>query len=807
MHTLALLTAVLFSTPAPRFSALPQGDVVVEAGFDRATVRVGETVVLYVRVRAPGVAAPDVMEPELPGLVIVRSEDRSSFRFAVPGGATREFYREYYLRAERAGELLIPPITVRASGRTYETEALRLVVVSPTAVEGLRRGVEPSPGEEVAVRLWVEPETVYVGQQATLTTAVFFDANLRERLRREPEYRGPEIQGAWVTDLATPTSPERRTIAGREFYVQLFKRALFPVDSGILSVPTASVVYEVRRGLVYAPQTFEITSAAARLVVLPLPQAGRPAEFGGAVGRFTVDAWLDRGELRAGEAANLTFEVRGIGNLAGLVRPAIQGPEGFRVYEAGESAETVPQHDAWSGRKRFSWVLVPERPGRMLVPPISLAYFDPAIPGYAVIRTSPLALEVRPAAALPIAEGGSGLAIRYVKASRARDLPIRAWDSSLLWALQGVPVLAVLLVLLRQRRRGQSGVPSGRFLRRSRVQGLERLRGLAQDPQADVFGELRQFALRWLEQRFGLAGLSAAGKVHLQHALEDRGVPAGLAAEAAGFIEECGRYRFAPSPLSPEARADVVQRAAGLLATLDREGPPRRRRVSARRAMALALLPLVVVQSDHFAEGLAAYGAGDYEGAVKAFEAEVSVGRPDPHALYNLGNAYYQIGEPGRALYAWLRAAEADPRDGDVRHNLRLASGDDPVLRDALPVLPLTRDELALLFALLWYGAGAFWIGYLVAQRRRARRAAIALAMGALLVGVLFVRATFHEPIAVLLDAEVALRAGPALQSEPLLYLPVGTALRVKEERDSWIRAERPGLGEGWIPKVNAGVL
>lgn len=799
MGTFALLTVVLLVVP-------PQRDVEVEAGFDRATVRVGETVMLYVRVRAPGVAAPEVTEPELPGLVIVRSEDRSSFRFALPGGATREFYREYLLRTERVGEIVVPPIGVRVGGRTYETQALRLTVVSASAAERLRRGVEPGPAEEVAVRLWVEPETVYVGQQATLTSAVFFDANLRERLRREPEVRGPEIQGAWVTDLATPTSPERRAIAGREFYVQWFKRALFPVDSGILSIPAASVVYEVRRGLVYAPQTFEITSAPVRLAVLPLPEAGRPPEFSGAVGRFTVDAWLDRAELRVGEAANLTFEARGTGNLAGLVRPAMLGVEGFRVYEAGESAETVPQRDTWTGRKRFSWVLVPERTGRVVVPPISLAYFDPQTPGYEVMRTGPLALEVRPAAALPIAEGAGGLAIRYVKTSRARNLPVQVRSSPLFWALQGVPPLAVLLLLLRQRRRRRSDVPSGRFLRRSRLQGFERIRGLARDPQADVFGELRQLALRWLEQRFGLAGLSAAGKVQLQHALEDRGVPPALAAEVAGFIEECARYRFAPSPLSLEARGDAVQRAAALLASVDREAPPRRRRLSAPRAIALLLLP-AGFQSDRFAEGLAAYRAGDYETAVRVFEAEVAGGRPDPHALYNLGNAYYEAGEAGRAVYAWLRAAEADPRDADVRHNLRLASGDDPVLRDALPAVPLTRDELALLFALVWYGAGVSWIAYLVAGSRSVRRAGMALTAAALLLAVLFARATAREPVAILLDENVALRAGPALQSEALLYLPVGTALRVKEERENWIRGERPGMGEGWIPRVNAGVL
>ncbi|MGH7545255.1 MAG: SH3 domain-containing protein, partial [Gemmatimonadota bacterium] len=71
----------------------------------------------------------------------------------------------------------------------------------------------------------------------------------------------------------------------------------------------------------------------------------------------------------------------------------------------------------------------------------------------------------------------------------------------------------------------------------------------------------------------------------------------------------------------------------------------------------------------------------------------------------------------------------------------------------------------------------------------------------------LLARTELRAPVAVTLDADVALRTAPALQSETILQLPAGTALRVKEVRDRWLLTERPGVGQGWVARSEAGVL
>jgi hypothetical protein len=62
----------------------------------------------------------------------------------------------------------------------------------------------------------------------------------------------------------------------------------------------------------------------------------------------------------------------------------------------------------------------------------------------------------------------------------------------------------------------------------------------------------------------------------------------------------------------------------------------------------------------HFAAGRAAYEAGDYKGAIKEFE-EAETLRSSPMLAYNMGLAWEQLGEAGRALAQYRRYLEEKP--------------------------------------------------------------------------------------------------------------------------------------------------
>jgi len=178
---------------------------------------------------------------------------------------------------------------------------------------------------------------------------------------------------------------------------------------------------------------------------------------------------------------------------------------------------------------------------------------------------------------------------------------------------------------------------------------------------------------------------------------------------------------------------------------------------------------------------------------------EVAERPDDPNLLYNLGNAYYELDERGRAVANWVRALRIRPRDGDARFNLRLVIGDDPVVGSALPPLPLSTDELALLFAFFWFAGCA-----LLVARRRWRKGYLTFAGGAsFTLAVLFAAIMLYPrpDYAIVASAQASVRAGPVGQSEVLATPTPGTGYVVQEDRGDWLRVSAGG-SEGWVERV-----
>jgi Ca-activated chloride channel family protein len=74
--------------------------------------------------------------------------------------------------------------------------------------------------------------------------------------------------------------------------------------------------------------------------------------------------------------------------------------------------------------------------------------------------------------------------------------------------------------------------------------------------------------------------------------------------------------------------------------------------------------------------GCAAYGSGDYQGAIAAFSSAIARAGDDPvrfKAMYNLGNALFQKGDFAAAADLYRTALRTNPESVDARHNLELA--------------------------------------------------------------------------------------------------------------------------------------
>jgi hypothetical protein len=113
--------------------------------------------------------------------------------------------------------------------------------------------------------------------------------------------------------------------------------------------------------------------------VLPLPEEGRPLEFGGAVGRFSVSADVAKTEVETGQSLALVLRIEGLREPRGVSRR-----RGSRAWTTSILRGTID--DKGASRRTITYDLAPASVAVKESPGARVAYFDPEPPaGY---RTS-----------------------------------------------------------------------------------------------------------------------------------------------------------------------------------------------------------------------------------------------------------------------------------------------------------------------------------------------------------------------------------------------------------------------------------
>ncbi len=95
----------------------------------------------------------------------------------------------------------------------------------------------------------------------------------------------------------------------------------------------------------------------------------------------------------------------------------------------------------------------------------------------------------------------------------------------------------------------------------------------------------------------------------------------------------------------------------------------------------LMLLSALDSRATTLAEADSAYSKDNFNQAVELYNSAIAQGERSADVYYNLGNAYYRQGHPGKAIVAYERALRIDPANDDVRANLafvRTQLGDMP---------------------------------------------------------------------------------------------------------------------------------
>ena len=240
--------------------------------------------------------------------------------------------------------------------------------------------------------------------------------------------------------------------------------------------------------------------------------------------------------------------------------------------------------------------------------------------------------------------------------------------------------------------------------------------------------------------------------------------------------------------------------------------------------IAMSVLALLVpcalsAQDEIFERGNQLYQEGDFLGAVEAYETVLSAGFEGAALHYNLGNAYFKVGDLGRSILEWERALVRAPGDPDATANLELARS---LTVDAVNPLPrfwllsvwsgwtrwLPRSVLILVVGAAWLLTGASLVTRIWSRSPDIKWATgwVALASAAVVIvfGInLLVRELgIGQPErAVVLEAAVQVRAAPAEDDDLTLFeIHEGTRVRVEQRTGTWVEVILDDGKVGWVP-------
>src|SRR5262249_57024823 len=113
------------------------------------------------------------------------------------------------------------------------------------------------------------------------------------------------------------------------YFTYELQKQFRPIHAGVQTVPPVLVKATLpaqvdAHGRALRTEKFVSSSAPLTIDIRPVPSAGQPASFSGAIGRFQLEADANPKILRVGDPLSVTLTVRGEGLLETVHPPALE---------------------------------------------------------------------------------------------------------------------------------------------------------------------------------------------------------------------------------------------------------------------------------------------------------------------------------------------------------------------------------------------------------------------------------------------------------------------------------------------------
>jgi hypothetical protein len=577
---LIIITALLLTLTTGAATLALSAEIIV----DRNSLAVGDSLQLQVSVAGSTSATPPRFKA-VGGLQIVYHGPSTSVQI-INGRVSASTTFNYSALATQTGTYSLGPLTVKAGGKTIQTNRVQVTVTAAAtppvpAQQSAPAQIATDPSDPVdsqlKKRLFLTmdlPRTSFYSGETVKTTIRLYTGGIEIQDVHYPTIKAAD--GCQV-EIGKPTE-SRRNLNGIQFKVVEFPTTISFIKTGHLQLGPATLECNAlvqRRSndsffddffnnYEQYPQSLASKSFQVTIKALPPPPAG----FSGGIGRFSLAATAMPQEVLAGDPITVQATVTGRGNLASIGAPTIGNATGLKVYDA--QRKTTKKEAGFGNKALFEQIIFPLKTQVTAIGPYSLVYFDPEQGRYQTARAAAIPVKVKPnpnfnlsVAGKPVdsASNQLGQGLVYIKDTPGR---LRLKNAAVtrqiwFWLLQLLPLAAIggAFFFRRYQEQQNSDTPLARALRADRHAGkaLHQISKLLENSAYDEYlDELHRIFREYLADKFHLTAGGITGSVTNQ--LAATGVAETTLQNIAAFFEQYDRYRFTGAKLS---KADTAQ--------------------------------------------------------------------------------------------------------------------------------------------------------------------------------------------------------------------------------------------------------
>lgn len=341
--------------------------------------------------------------PNFEGFKIVAGPSQQVSQSWINGKSSFNKTYSYFLLPMQKGTLVIRQASIDIRGQIYKTSPIKITVTA--AVEQPRDPNDTQVTADQSLHLVAEISKTnpYLNEPITVVYKIYFSYNIGITNWRELDK--PKYNDFWSQniDIKQLVAEEGRYKGEKYRFVTLRKTVLYPQKSGKLVIEPLSLDVDVqlpsnRRnifGQVLLVEDHKRVSAGAKTInVKALPEAGKPADFSGAVGRFAFKVIPSKTNIKSGESLDLDVSVSGTGNLKLFTLPKPIVPTALEMYDPVHGEQVTTPLSGMTGKISDKYAIIPQYKGKYPIKPMSFTYFDLGSQSYKTITSPEIMINV-----------------------------------------------------------------------------------------------------------------------------------------------------------------------------------------------------------------------------------------------------------------------------------------------------------------------------------------------------------------------------------------------------------------------------